>query len=90
MLQVTPITMLNSDYEEKHHCQIAVNDKFMCYGLKQGHVRVLCRNAADRELCKGHTSPLTDMRCAVVACYCARLRPANSFQNLSARRLDLL
>lgn len=56
--------MLHSEYEHKHHRQIAVDEQFICYGLKQGHIRVLCRASADRQLCKGHASPITDMRCA--------------------------
>ena len=54
--------MLHSEYEQRHHRQIAVNEEFMCYGLKQGHIRVLCRNTADRALCKGHSVPVSDMR----------------------------
>jgi hypothetical protein len=63
-LQVSPITMLHSEYEHKQRRQIAVNQDYICYGLKQGHIRVLCRASADRALCKGHGEALSDMRCA--------------------------
>lgn len=57
--------MLHSEYELAHHHQIAVNERYICYGLKQGHIRVLCRTSADRHLCKGHTLPISDMRWVV-------------------------
>ena len=35
---------------------------YICYGLKQGHVRVLARASTVRALLKGHTKPLTDLQ----------------------------
>ena len=41
---------------------IAVNEHYICYGLKQGHVRVINKVSAERDLLKGHTAPITDLR----------------------------
>lgn len=40
---------------------IAVNDKYICYGLKQGHIRVLSRATGAKALLKGHNSPIADI-----------------------------
>jgi enhancer of mRNA-decapping protein 4 len=61
VLQVNPITMINTDYALNHHRQIATNNAYICYGLKAGHIRVLSRASAVRALLKGHTAPLTDL-----------------------------
>ncbi|GAB4815042.1 hypothetical protein N2152v2_002088 [Parachlorella kessleri] len=61
-LEVSPITMLHSEYEHRHRRQVAVSPDYICYGLKQGHIRVLCRASTNRVLCKGHGAPLSDMR----------------------------
>lgn len=42
--------------------QIAVNSIYICYGLKQGSIRVLNKNTAARTLIKEHKSMVTDMR----------------------------
>lgn len=52
-LEVTPITKYGSDPELVMGRQIAVNDSYICYGLKQGAVRVLNVNTALRSLLKG-------------------------------------
>ena len=49
-LEVTPITKCISD---PHLClgrQIAVNKSYICYGLKQGTIRILNINTALRSL----------------------------------------
>jgi enhancer of mRNA-decapping protein 4 len=40
---------------------IAVNDQYICYGLKQGHIRVLSRATGAKALLKGHNSPIADI-----------------------------
>ena len=42
---------------------VAVNDVYICYALKQGHIRVLHKQSAQRILLKAHTQPITDIRC---------------------------
>ena len=64
MVQVLPITVYNSDFVLALRRQIAVSDRFICYALKQGHIRVLSTQSAHRSLVKAHKPPLTDMQCA--------------------------
>jgi len=61
-LQVAPITVLKSEYREQVVHQIVSNTSYICYGLKQGHIRVLNKETANRALLKGHTCMITDMR----------------------------
>ncbi|KAF5841033.1 hypothetical protein DUNSADRAFT_14591 [Dunaliella salina] len=61
-LQVAPITVLKSEYREQVVHQIVSNTSYICYGLKQGHIRVLNKDTATRALLKGHTCMITDMR----------------------------
>ena len=83
-LQVLPITVYNSDFVLALRRQIAVSDRFICYALKQGHIRVLSTKSAHRSLVKAHAPPLTDMqcapapvpRCARCAAPCMRCEPA--------------
>lgn len=60
-LQVSPITMLKTDYKLVMLQQIAVNNTYITYGLKQGHIRVINKLTANRSLFKGHTSAIADM-----------------------------
>ena len=62
--QVLPITVYHSDYVLELRRQIAVNRSFICYALKQGHIRVLSTQSAHRSLIKAHKPPLTDLQCA--------------------------
>lgn len=48
--------MLKSEYREQVVHQIESNDSYICYGLRQGHIRVLNKVTANRALLKGHTS----------------------------------
>ena len=68
--QVLPITVYNSDFVLALRRQIAVSDRFICYALKQGHIRVLSTQSAHRSLVKAHKPPLTDMQCAFLPCVC--------------------
>ncbi|XP_051135096.1 enhancer of mRNA-decapping protein 4-like [Andrographis paniculata] len=60
-LEVTPITKYGSDPELVLGRQVAVNKTYICYGLKQGAVRVLNINTALRSLLKGLAQRVTDM-----------------------------
>ncbi|KAF5728499.1 enhancer of mRNA-decapping protein 4 [Tripterygium wilfordii] len=60
-LEVTPITKYGSDPQLFVGRQIAVNKVYICYGLKQGNVRVLNSNNASRALFRGHGQRVTDM-----------------------------
>ncbi|KAI3427780.1 uncharacterized protein J3R85_009208, partial [Psidium guajava] len=60
-LEVTPITKYGSDPQLVLGRQIAVNQSYICYGLKQGNIRVLNINTASRSLLRGHTQRITDM-----------------------------
>lgn len=54
-LEVTPITKYGSDPQLVLGRQIAVNQSYICYGLKHGNIRVLNINTASRSLLRGHT-----------------------------------
>ncbi|KAI4306266.1 hypothetical protein L6164_029559 [Bauhinia variegata] len=60
-LEVTPITKYGSDPQLVLGRQIAVNKSYICYGLKQGNIRVLNMNTALRSLLRGHTQRVTDL-----------------------------
>jgi enhancer of mRNA-decapping protein 4 len=53
-LEVTPITKYQSDPHLVFGRQIAVNKSYICYGLRQGNIRVLNINTALRSLLRGH------------------------------------
>jgi hypothetical protein len=57
-LAMNPVTRIASDYVETMYQTVAVNDEFITYGLKQGHIRVLHRYSEARALLKGHTGPV--------------------------------
>lgn len=54
-LEVTPITKYGSDPQLVLGRQIAVNKSYICYGLKQGNIRVLNIHTALRSLFRAHT-----------------------------------
>lgn len=57
------ITYYSSDNVMEHRQQIAVNKNYICYALKQGHMRIICKNSSARTLAKGHLSgPVNDAR----------------------------
>ncbi|KAK9065500.1 hypothetical protein SSX86_014901 [Deinandra increscens subsp. villosa] len=60
-LEVTPITKYGSDPGLVVGRQIAVNKTYICYGLKNGPIRVLNINTALRSLLKGLAQRVTDM-----------------------------
>ncbi|KAM7251002.1 hypothetical protein ACFE04_022885 [Oxalis oulophora] len=60
-LEVTPITKYTSDPLLSVGRQIAVNKVYICYGLRQGNIRVLNINNASRSLLRGHAQRVSDM-----------------------------
>lgn len=54
-LDVSPITVYSSETSLALGSQIAVNKKFVCYGLRGGPIRVLNINNSQRVLLRGHT-----------------------------------
>ncbi|EEF31764.1 conserved hypothetical protein [Ricinus communis] len=60
-LEVTPITKYNSDPQLCLGRQIAVNKSYICYGLKQGNIRILNINTALRSLFRSNSQRVTDM-----------------------------
>lgn len=54
-LEVAPITKYGSDPNPVLGRQIGVNKSYICYGLKQGNIRVLNIHTAVRSLLRGHT-----------------------------------
>eukprot|EP00250_Pteridium_aquilinum_P012129 c20526_g1_i1 orf=243-4736(+) len=68
-LEVTPITMYNSQPVFLNGRQIAVNRSYICYGLRPNrhirvlniNIRILNINTASRSLLRGHSERVTDM-----------------------------
>ncbi|KAG0628353.1 hypothetical protein M758_1G020200 [Ceratodon purpureus] len=60
-LAVSPITLYSSETTLALGRQIAVNKKFVCYGLRGGQIRILNINNSQRVLLRGHTQRVTDM-----------------------------
>ncbi len=54
-LEVSPITVYTSDPVLLMGRQIAVNRRYICYGLRGGNIRILNVNTALRALLRGHT-----------------------------------
>lgn len=57
-LEVSPITVYGSDPHLVVGRQIAVNKRYICYGLRQGTIRILNIDTALRALLRGHTQVL--------------------------------
>lgn len=62
--------MYNSDFALELRRQIAVNDRYICYALRQGQLRVLHRQSAERALLKSKGAAVTDVQCAPAPCCC--------------------
>jgi len=54
--------VVKTEYREQVLHQIASNSTYICYGLKQGHIRVLNKETTARTLLKGHSCMVVDMR----------------------------
>lgn len=79
-LEVTPITKYSSDPGLVLGRQIAVNRSYICYGLRQGNIRVLNINTALRSLLRGHSQVgfpniFLWMNANVAMCMCAYFSP---------------
>ena len=63
-LQAAAITMYNTDLvKDQLRKQVAVNENFICYALKTGHIRVLSKKqAGHKALIKGLQAPVTDLQ----------------------------
>ncbi|KAK9805896.1 hypothetical protein WJX73_002358 [Symbiochloris irregularis] len=61
-LETVPITRMVTDNTLELRHQIAASESFICYGLRQGHIRVLHRQSAGRLLLRAHFQPITDLR----------------------------
>ncbi|KAM3574562.1 hypothetical protein VYU27_003477 [Nannochloropsis oceanica] len=59
--QCTPIAFYNSDALYGSGRLIAVSDAFICYAIKDGHIRGINRQSVQRTLLKGHKKPVIDM-----------------------------
>lgn len=66
-LEVSPITVYGSDPVLVVGRQIAVNKRYICYGLRAGTIRILNINTALRALLRGHTQVYYSNICQ---CYC--------------------
>lgn len=55
-LEVRPITTYGSDPVPILGRQIAVNKDYICYGLRQGHIRIINLTAELRALLRGHSN----------------------------------
>jgi hypothetical protein len=62
VVQVSPITHYVTELTLELRRQIAANDNYICYALKQGQLRLINRTSAARALLKGHVKPITDLR----------------------------
>ena len=60
-LQVAPITNVKTEHKLQFLRQIAVNSQYICYGLKQGHIRVLNKASALRALFKSDGATPTNL-----------------------------
>jgi len=54
--------MYATEYYEEHRRQVAVNHSYICYSLRQGHVRILNKKSASKALQRASTMPVTDLR----------------------------
>ncbi|EWM24973.1 enhancer of mrna-decapping protein 4 [Nannochloropsis gaditana] len=59
--QCTPIAFYNSEAPYGSGRLIAVSDAYICYAIKDGHIRGINRQTVQRTLLKGHKKPIIDM-----------------------------
>ncbi len=59
--QCTPIAFYNSDAPYGSGRLIAVSDSYICYAIKDGHIRGINRQSVQRTLLKGHKKPVIDL-----------------------------
>ncbi|CAD7700002.1 unnamed protein product [Ostreobium quekettii] len=61
-ITVLKVDVLRNGAAEECLRRIAVNRRFICYGLALGHIRVLFKSTGAKALLKGHTAQLTDLQ----------------------------
>eukprot|EP00741_Cyanophora_paradoxa_P006758 tig00001038_g6536.t1 len=61
-MQVTPITLYQTEVTYQHGALIAVNNNYICYAIRGGHIRVINKNSGQRTLLKGHTAAVVDLK----------------------------
>lgn len=68
-LRCTPIAFYNSEPRMGPAGRlIAVSDDYICYAIKEGHIRVINRHTVVRTLLKGHKKPILDAVFASQVC----------------------
>lgn len=78
--QCTPIAFYNSDAPYGSGRLVAVSDQYICYAIKDGHIRGINRLSVMRTLLKGHKKPVIDMAFASrTTCVLASLGGDGSF-----------
>lgn len=61
--QTTPITVYETQYVEAQMRMIAVNDSFICYGIRNGLIRVFSRQSGNvRSLLRGHSESIAALK----------------------------
>ena len=60
-LEVTPITLYNTEAGYNLGKLIAVNNKYICYGIRGGMIRAINQTSVLRCLLRGHPEPITDL-----------------------------
>jgi enhancer of mRNA-decapping protein 4 len=60
-LEVTPITLYNTEPTGNIGNLIAVNNQYICYAIKNGMIRVINQSSVLRVLLRGHTQHVTDI-----------------------------
>ena len=61
--QVSPITVYETKYAEAQTRMIAVNDSFICYGIRNGLIRVFSRKTSNvRSLLRGHSDSISTLK----------------------------
>ena len=62
-LEVSPITVYETAYVEAQLRMIAVNDNFICYGIRNGLIRVFSRKSGNvRSLLRGHSDSISTLK----------------------------
>ncbi|OUS42309.1 hypothetical protein BE221DRAFT_105265 [Ostreococcus tauri] len=62
-MEVSPITVYETKYAEAQTRMIAVNDSFICYGIRNGLIRVFSRKTSNvRSLLRGHSDSISTLK----------------------------
>ena len=60
-LEVTPITLYNTEISSNIGNLIAVNNQYICYAIRGGMIRVINQTSVLRVLLRGHSQHVTDL-----------------------------